>query len=124
MQQRLRKLVEDYELDGFYLDMGTAYDMPHYYRFEEQLINPDQYKTLLTESVLRAVSVAAVSGAVTMSRAPVFVSLPPFASSWEALNTIIPTILTYGVIGYPFLMPGAVGGDYFPDQVRKLLLRL
>jgi alpha-glucosidase (family GH31 glycosyl hydrolase) len=28
------------------------------------------------------------------------------------MQSIIPTVLTYGIMGYPFIMPGAVGGDY------------
>jgi hypothetical protein len=28
------------------------------------------------------------------------------------MQSIIPIVLTYGVMGYPFIMPGAVGGDY------------
>jgi alpha-glucosidase (family GH31 glycosyl hydrolase) len=28
------------------------------------------------------------------------------------MQSIIPTVLTYGIMGYPFVMPGAVGGDY------------
>jgi alpha-glucosidase (family GH31 glycosyl hydrolase) len=32
------------------------------------------------------------------------------------MQSIIPTVLTYGVMGYPFIMPGAVGGDYKETQ--------
>lgn len=34
-------------------------------------------------------------------------------ASWEGLQSILPTALAYGVIGYPFIIPGAVGGDYY-----------
>ncbi|PNF28508.1 hypothetical protein B7P43_G14787 [Cryptotermes secundus] len=112
LQTKLKALVDKYHIDAFYLDVGTAYDMPHYYRFENQLTNPDQYKTIFTDSILSAVEVVGVSGAITRPKAPVFVSLPPFASSWKSMQSIIPTVLTYGVMGYPFIMPGAVGGDY------------
>ncbi|GFG36654.1 hypothetical protein Cfor_09395 [Coptotermes formosanus] len=116
IQAKLKALVDRYHIDAFYLDTGTAYDMPHYYRFENQLTNPDQYKTIFTDSILHAVGVVGVSSAITRPKAPVFVSLPPFASSWKSMQSIIPTVLTYGVMGYPFIMPGAVGGDYKEAQ--------
>lgn len=116
IQAKLKALVDKYHIDAFYLDVGTAYDMPHYYRFENQPTNPDQYRTIFTDSILHAVGVVGVSSAITRPKAPVFVSLPPFASSWKAMQSIIPTVLTYGVMGYPFIMPGAVGGDYEETQ--------
>jgi alpha-glucosidase (family GH31 glycosyl hydrolase) len=116
IQAKLKALVDQYHIDAFYLDVGTAYDMPHYYRFENQLTNPDLYKTIFTNSILHAVGVVGVSSAITRPKAPVFVSLPPFASSWKSMQSIIPTVLTYGVMGYPFIMPGAVGGDYKETQ--------
>ncbi|XP_069682510.1 myogenesis-regulating glycosidase isoform X2 [Periplaneta americana] len=112
LQAKLKSLVDKYHIDAFYLDIGTAYDMPHYYRFENPLTNPDEYKTIFIDSILRSVDVVGVSSAITRPQAPVFVSLPPFASTWKSMQLIIPTVLTYGIMGYPFIMPGAVGGDY------------
>ncbi|XP_066586866.1 uncharacterized protein [Prorops nasuta] len=111
LQTKLESLVMKYHVDSFYLDLGTAYDMPHYYKCEQPLTNPDHYKTIFTRSILGSIPVIGVSGAVSRPRAPVFVSLPPFPSSWKAIKTVIPTVLNYGMIGYPFIMPGAVGGD-------------
>ncbi|XP_076178665.1 myogenesis-regulating glycosidase isoform X2 [Ptiloglossa arizonensis] len=111
LESKLASLNVKYHVDSFYLDLGTAQDMPHYYECQEPLTNPDHYKTLFTRGILHLVSVIGVSGAISRPRAPVFVSLPPFSSSWKAIKTVIPTVLTYGMIGYPFIMPGAVGGD-------------
>ncbi|XP_076625553.1 uncharacterized protein LOC143343964 isoform X1 [Colletes latitarsis] len=111
LQSKLGRLIMKYHVDSFYLDLGTAQDMPHYYKCEQPLTNPDHYKTLFTRAILGSVPVIGVSGAISRPRAPVFVSLPPFSSSWKAIKTVIPTVLTYGMIGYPFIMPGAVGGD-------------
>ncbi|KAJ8688564.1 hypothetical protein QAD02_024359 [Eretmocerus hayati] len=109
---KLEPLMRKYQVDAFYLDLGTAQDMPHYYKCEQPLTNPDHYKSLFVNAILgSAVSVIGVSSAISRPRAPVFVSLPPFPSSWKAIKTVIPTVLSYGIIGYPFIMPGAVGGD-------------
>ncbi|XP_012220427.1 uncharacterized protein [Linepithema humile] len=111
LQTKLESLITKYHVDSFYLDLGTAQDMPHYYKCEQPLTNPDHYKTIFTHSILGTIPVIGVSSAISRPRAPVFVSLPPFASSWKAIKTVIPTVLSYGMIGYPFIMPGAVGGD-------------
>ncbi|KAI4477028.1 hypothetical protein M0804_013029 [Polistes exclamans] len=111
LQAKLESLITKYHVDSFYLDLGTAQDMPHYYKCEQALTNPDHYKTIFTKSILGLIPVIGVSSAISRPRAPVFVSLPPFPSSWKAIKTVIPTVLNYGMIGYPFIMPGAVGGD-------------
>ncbi|KAL6446576.1 hypothetical protein ACFW04_001242 [Cataglyphis niger] len=111
LQAKLESLIMKYHVDSFYLDLGTAQDMPHYYKCEQPLTNPDHYKTIFTRSILSTIPVIGVSSAISRPRAPVFVSLPPFPSSWKAIKTVIPIVLSYGMIGYPFIMPGAVGGD-------------
>lgn len=97
--EKLRALMNKYKFNAFYLELGTAYDMPHYYQCQKSLINPDQYKTLFINSIQNSVSLLGVSDAIERPRSPSFVSLPRFESSWEGLRRVIPTILTYGVIG-------------------------
>ncbi|KAF2901313.1 hypothetical protein ILUMI_04874 [Ignelater luminosus] len=109
---KLKAVMNKYKFDAYYLDLGVAYNMPHYYQCERPLTNPDHYKTLFINSLQGSVSLFGVNSAVERPRAPAFVSLPQFESSWDGLQRVIPTILTYGLIGYPFLIPGAVGGDY------------
>uniref|UniRef100_A0A1B6CHQ1 Glycoside hydrolase family 31 N-terminal domain-containing protein n=1 Tax=Clastoptera arizonana TaxID=38151 RepID=A0A1B6CHQ1_9HEMI len=119
--QQLSRLIKNYSIDSFYLDLGTAYDMPHYFQMEQNLTNPDHFKALFTNMIQSSVGkVIGVSGAITRPPAPIFVSLPSLSSTWESLQVIIPTTLTYGIVGYPFLMPGPVGGDYSLDGDNKL----
>ncbi|KAG6454526.1 hypothetical protein O3G_MSEX008759 [Manduca sexta] len=119
--QKLQSVIDIYEIDSFYLDLGTAYNMPHYYRCEKTLINPDQYKTIFTKTFEKTLNIIGVSSAISLPKPPIFVSLPPFESTWEAMRLVIPTMLTYGVNGYPFIMPGAVGGDiYWPGSEQFL----
>ncbi|XP_022169816.1 uncharacterized family 31 glucosidase KIAA1161 isoform X3 [Myzus persicae] len=112
LQQQLKDLVERYQFDAFYLDMGSAYDLPRHYLFAENLTNPDYYKSLFTQMVSDSVNVFGVSSAISRPPAPIFVSLLSLASTWDSLQVIIPTMLTYGIVGYPFLLPGPVGGDF------------
>lgn len=112
--EKLKKVMEKYKFDAYYLDMGTAYNMPYHYDCEKTLVNPDVYKTLFINSLQGSVPIFGISTAIERPKPPVFVVLPQFESSWEGLRRVIPTILTYGILGYPFLIPGAVGGDYDP----------
>lgn len=114
---RLKKIQELTEVDAFYLDFGISYNMPHYYQCEKPLTNPDMFKTLFINSLHNELSIFGVSSAVEIPRPPTFVSLPQFRSTWDDLQIVIPTVLTYGVIGYPFLIPGAVGGDIFVPPI-------
>ncbi|XP_059614356.1 myogenesis-regulating glycosidase isoform X1 [Phlebotomus argentipes] len=110
--EKLEKIQKDYKIDGFYLDFGTSQNMPHYYQCNKTLYNPDQYKTIFTTALEGVISLIGVSSAVTVPRPPAFVSLPPVNSSWDGLKTVVTSALTYGIIGYPFIMPGPIGGDY------------
>lgn len=121
IQAQLIDLVKKYHFDSFYLDLGTAYDMPYYYQMERNLTNPDHYKRLFTDAILSSVNVIGVSGAIVRPPTPVFVSLPSLPSTWESLQVIIPTVLTYGIVGYPFLMPGPVGGDFVSSNTDTLI---
>lgn len=51
LMAKLKKVMDKYKFDAFYLDMGIAYNMPHYYQCEKALLNPDQYKSIFTTSL-------------------------------------------------------------------------
>lgn len=119
--QKLEKVMELYDINSYFIDLGTAYNLPHYYQCSKSLINPDQYKSIFNGQVEESLKMVGLSGGVSVPKPPAFISLPPVNSSWEGLQSIIPTILTYGVIGYPFLLPGPVGGDFIlPDNKTKM----
>lgn len=97
--EKLKKIIDDYKIDSFFIDFGTAYNMPHYYQCNKSLVNPDYYKTIFTSSLEENIQLFGVSGAISIPRPPAFLSLPPVNSSWEGLQSIIPTVLSYGIIG-------------------------
>ena len=110
---KLNKIVKKYQIDSFFIDFGTAYNMPHYYQCNRSLVNPDQYKSIFTTNFEGSLNIFGVSGAINVPKPPTFLGLPPVNSSWTGLQSIITTSLSYGVIGFPFILPGAVGGDFF-----------
>ena len=36
--------------------------------------------------------------------------MTPLSSDWSSLRSVVPNILQLGIIGYPFVNPGPVGG--------------
>ncbi|XP_060663430.1 myogenesis-regulating glycosidase isoform X1 [Drosophila nasuta] len=109
--EKLQRLKDEYGVKSFYLDLGTGYNLPHYYQCRQPLDNPDQYARKLTQS-LESAGLMAVSTASVVPKPPTFVSTPPANSTWEGLRETLAAVLNYGVIGYPFVLPGAIGGDY------------
>ncbi|KAK7791068.1 hypothetical protein R5R35_007157 [Gryllus longicercus] len=111
LQNKLKPLMDNYAVDCFYVDIGSAYDLPFYYEFEDALANPDEYKTVFMDSMSSKIDIVGVSSAITRPNGPVFVSLPPYPSTWESLQSVIASVLTYGIIGFPLVMPGPIGGS-------------
>jgi hypothetical protein len=95
----------------FFLDTGNTFHTPHYFAFNRSLSNPDLYKQHFIREAMEEVRVIGVSGASSKRpKAPAFVWLSPLPSSWASLQSIVPNILHLGVIGYPFINPGPIGG--------------
>jgi hypothetical protein len=86
LMKKLEKLSKDYEIDSFYLETGTAMDMPKFYDCSEPILNPDRYKTILMNSLSNVLSILGVSSAVEVPRPGAFLSLPKVPSSWEGLQ--------------------------------------
>lgn len=119
--QKLDRTIKKYLIDSFYLEFGSAYDMPRFYECRTPLLNPDHYKTIFMSRIRESMNLLGVSGAIIVPHPPAFLSLPKVNSSWSGLQTVITSTLNYGIIGYPFIMPGAVGGDYFSDTNGTVL---
>lgn len=111
LMKKLNALKKEYQVDSFYLDLGTSYNLPHYYQCNMTLDNPDKYANLFTEKMQEAGFIG-VSTASAIPKPPAFLSLPPTNSSWRGLREVLSTVLNYGVLGYPFVLAGAIGGDY------------
>lgn len=121
--QKLEKTIEKYSIDSFYLEFGTAYDMPRFYECQTPLLNPDHYKTIFVSRIKESMNLLGVSGAISVPHPPAFLNLPKVNSSWEGLQTVITSALNYGIIGYPFIIPGAVGGDYLSTPNGTILFQ-
>merc|ERR1712142_1276234 len=118
LKSKLSSLLEEDASEAvFFLDTGNTFHIPHFFTFTEPLPNPDLYKEHFISTCMEVVKVIGVSGASSKRpKAPAFVHLTTLNSTWESLRTIIPNVLHLGVIGYPFISPGPVGGTVTSDH--------
>ncbi|XP_032588389.1 myogenesis-regulating glycosidase isoform X2 [Drosophila mojavensis] len=113
--EKLQRLKDEYGVKSFYLDLGTGYNLPHYYQCRQPLDNPDMYARMLTSS-LESAGLMAVSTASVVPKPPTFLSTPPANATWAGLRETLAAVLNYGVIGYPFVLAGAIGGDFLLER--------
>uniref|UniRef100_T1IJ53 Glycoside hydrolase family 31 N-terminal domain-containing protein n=1 Tax=Strigamia maritima TaxID=126957 RepID=T1IJ53_STRMM len=100
----------------FVFQGGQSFFLPRRYTLFDPVFNPD----ILSQ--IYASKIAEIS--VGMNTASVkqldlnYVSVSPRTPTWDrerGLNSILPLVFTLGIIGFPFINPGTVGGDGISD---------
>lgn len=125
--ERLRQLQTEFGIDGFKFDAGEPCFLPKNCR-THQPIAPNDYTTLWVERVASQFEWAEVRSAYRNQAAPIFVREWDRHSSWgvdNGLESIVTAAITFGLMGYPFVLPDMVGGNAYgsllPDE--ELLIR-
>lgn len=126
----LQSLVDKFGVTSFKFDAGELSWLPPGYTTHAGLTTPNDYTRRYAEmcfDVDRDLRALEVRVGVRTQRLPVFVRLMDKESRWDADNglaTLIPHVLTFGLLGYPFALPDMVGGNAYhglPD--RELYVR-
>jgi alpha-glucosidase (family GH31 glycosyl hydrolase) len=125
---RLKSLQQRYGIDGFKFDAGEPCFLPRMFETREALGHPSEYTRYWVERVASQFALAEVRTGHGTTGVGVLTRMGDRFSEWgsgNGLRSIIPTLLTSGVMGYPFCLPDMIGGNaYFgrrPD--RELLVR-
>jgi alpha-glucosidase (family GH31 glycosyl hydrolase) len=127
---RLKALQAATGIDGFKFDAGEPCFLPPCPRTHAELATPADYTRLYVQRVAGqfAGGVSEVrTGHMTQSTA-VMCRMGDRFSTWDAANglrSLIPTLLTSGVLGYPFCLPDMIGGNAYFGQCpdAELLVR-
>ena len=126
--RRLRSLQSKYGIDGFKFDAGEPCFLPGKFRTHRPVRSPSEYTRLWVEEVASRFEMAEVRTGHKTQSAPLLTRMGDRFSTFglgNGLQSLIPTLLTSGVLGYPFVLPDIVGGNaYFgcsPDA--ELLVR-
>ena len=125
---RLRRLQDKYGIDGFKFDAGEPCFLPRRVQTSKPMATPVEYTRLWVTKVAANFSVAEVRTGHRCTDTSILTRMGDRFSTWgtgNGLRSTIPTLLTSGVLGYPFVLPDIVGGNaYFgssPDA--ELLVR-
>jgi myogenesis-regulating glycosidase len=127
---RLRALQEATGLDGFKFDAGEPCFLPRRPQTHAPMGTPADYTRLYVQRVAGpfAGGVSEVRTGHLTQDVAVLCRMGDRFSTWDAgngLRSLIPTLLTSGLLGYPFCLPDMVGGNaYFgraPDS--ELMVR-
>ncbi|KFM69322.1 putative family 31 glucosidase, partial [Stegodyphus mimosarum] len=125
--KRLMKLKARYDIDGFLFTGGQTTYLPRYYSYYTPFINPDSFLQYYLSIAGKLNSILGTEVGFLTQNFPGFVRLTPRTVSWDSfsgLGSIIPEVLTLGILGYPLINPGSVGADGTGEMPsRELYLR-
>ena len=109
-----------HNVSSFKMDAGETKWLPKMYSTSsESLSNPNEFSKLWAEigyrvdTDVRSQEVRVGSGSQSL---PVFVRMLDKESSWShsnGLKSLIPAALTFGLLGYPFVLPDMIGGNAY-----------
>ena len=126
----------EYGVSSFKFDAGETNWIPYRSKSTKPMANPNTYTTLYAELAYKAdmkIRHQEVRAAVNSQHLPVFVRMMDKDSNWgykNGLKTLIPHVLTFGLIGYPFVLPDMIGGNAYSGYItgtvypdRELFIR-
>ncbi|XP_054720059.1 myogenesis-regulating glycosidase-like [Uloborus diversus] len=121
---RLLKLKQKYNIDGFVFTGGQTTYLPRYYIYHTSAINPDMFLQHYLSIAKKLNSILGTEVGFLTQSFPGFVRMTPRTVSWDrfsGLGSVIPEVLTLGLLGYPLVNPGSVGGDGEGEKPSKEL---
>lgn len=117
---RLRDIQTEYQIDSFKFDAGEMTYMPSSYSTRYRLGNPGFFTTLYVDMVSRFGDMIEVRCGYKSQRHPVFVRMGDKESTWgyeNGFKSLIPTVLTMGILGYPYVLPDMIGGNGYGENL-------
>ncbi|XP_045163953.2 myogenesis-regulating glycosidase-like [Mercenaria mercenaria] len=119
---KLYYLKQTYNISSFKFDAGETSWLPHIYSNAEMTLNPvEMYPIKWVELAAEADNTfhQEVRVGYRTQKYPIFVRMMDKMSNWghdNAFKTIIPCVFTYGLLGYPFVLPDMIGGNAYNNR--------
>jgi hypothetical protein len=113
---RLRRLQADVGIDGFKFDAGEPCFLPACFRTHRPLAHPSEYTRAWVTNVAAQFDCAEVRTGHRTQHIPLLTRMGDRFSEWgidNGLGSIVPTLLTSGVLGYPYCLPDMIGGNAY-----------
>lgn len=123
---RLRKIQEDTGIAAFKFDGGEAKDLPSSYVLDgDGQLWPNRYTTKFVETCATFGGLIETRVAHRNQKLPIFIRMFDKTTSWgyedNGLKSLIPSILQFGIMGYPFVLPDMIGGNAWGGMPSKEL---
>lgn len=120
---RLKDFQKNYSIDSFKFDAGSVSYLPFQYTLNGTTIPSDYcvHYAQLASDINNMVEVRVADHSQNLS---VFVRFLDRDADWNTamgLTSVIPTVLTFGILGYPFILPDMIGGNGQPS--KELFIR-
>ncbi|XP_033763461.1 myogenesis-regulating glycosidase-like [Pecten maximus] len=116
--QRLKIMQEEYGIDSFKFDAGEMTYLPSSYKTFKSLKNPGYYIKSFVDIVTKFGDMIEVRCGYKSQNHQVFVRMADKDSKWgynNGLKALIPTTLTLGILGYPYILPDMIGGNGYGE---------
>ncbi|KAK7462564.1 hypothetical protein BaRGS_00038393 [Batillaria attramentaria] len=116
--QRLRDV---YNVTSFKYDAGEYNWLPNAYTPSAPIFSPDEFSKLYVDMAYRSdldVRAQEVRVGVRSQDKPIMFRMLDRQTNWgyhRAIRTVIPCALTFGIIGYPFVLPDMIGGNGYDE---------
>ncbi|KAA0203921.1 hypothetical protein HAZT_HAZT003490 [Hyalella azteca] len=117
---RLRDIQATTGMDGFKFDAGETSWLPDVFTLNAPVEKwPNVYTTSYVDVVSSFGGLTEVRSGRHNQAAPIFFRMLDKNSNFQNLNglkTLIPTLLHFGILGYPYVLPDMIGGNAYGGQ--------
>eukprot|EP00112_Aurelia_sp_Birch-Aquarium-sp1_P011954 Seg251.3 transcript_id=Seg251.3/GoldUCD/mRNA.D3Y31 product="Myogenesis-regulating glycosidase" protein_id=Seg251.3/GoldUCD/D3Y31 len=126
-KQRLSAFKTNFGLDGFKFDAGEVRYLPEHYTFHQPIKNVNLFSNKYVQIASSFGGLSEVRVGYGNQNCSLFVRLLDRTSAWgidNGLKSVLTATLTFGILGYPFVLPDMVGGNaYSSKPIKELYIR-
>uniref|UniRef100_A0A8D0GNR5 MYORG glycosidase n=1 Tax=Sphenodon punctatus TaxID=8508 RepID=A0A8D0GNR5_SPHPU len=120
-QSHLRQLCSKYGILSFKFDAGETIYLPKQFNTFRPLPDPSIWSRLYVEMAIPFYELAEVRVGYQSQNLSCFFRIIDRDSVWGyelGLKSLIPTVLTISMLGYPFILPDMIGGNLYPNKTE------
>ncbi|XP_069482938.1 myogenesis-regulating glycosidase [Ambystoma mexicanum] len=117
-QNNLKRLKSKYFISSFKFDAGETSYLPKQFSTFRALSDPSIFSRRYTEMAIPFYDRAELRVGYQSQNISCFFRIIDRNSVWGyelGLKSLIPTVLTISMLGYPFILPDMIGGNIYPN---------
>ncbi|NWV77904.1 MYORG glycosidase, partial [Dasyornis broadbenti] len=118
-QSQLSQFQREYGISSYKFDAGETDFLPEQFSTFLPLSDPSMWSRRYTEMAIPFNDLAEVRVGYQSQNISCFFRIIDRDSVWGydlGLKSIIPTVLTFGLLGYPYVLPDMIGGNFVANR--------